>query len=576
MKKLYIILAAAFLLSALQPAAAAEANTYQSQLETADGYIVELKETSENTASLMENMELREINGDAGLYHAASLSDISKLGDDVLYYEPDCMVTLAELPNDTYASRQWSIDSLGVTSAWDAGYDGDGVKIAVIDSGVNSAHEDFLGTDFEVGYNVMDGSQDVTDENGHGTFVCGILGAARNNGVGIAGFCTGVTLIPIKCFGKSTETNASYIISAIYEAVDAYECDVINLSLGTDIDMTSMRNAVEYAADKGVIVVAAVGNGGTAKLSYPAAYDCVIGVGSVDQNGLVTSFSEKNQSVFVVAPGVSIVSLDNKSNTTYNKGDGTSYSTPFVSVAAAFLKQYAPSATISDFKTLLQSSSIDGGTEGYDTSYGYGKLNIENFMTAMESCDLRDIGTVFPDVDGHWAESSIDFCYDSGLFNGTTASTFEPETVMNRAMFVTVLSRLSGGNISGYINSFSDVTDDAWYAQPSAWGAANGIVSGMGNGIFEPLGDVSREQMAVFLYRYAKFFGLTDGSFRPDTLSAFTDAGNVSPWAAEAMGWAVENGLITGRSVSILSPKESAKRCEVAAVITRFIRAFKA
>jgi len=576
MKKLYIILAAVFLLSALQPASAAKADTYKATTEAADGYIVKLKETAENTASLMENTELREINGDAGLYHAASVSDISKLGDDVLYYEPDYTVTLAELPNDTYASKQWSIDYLGVTSAWDAGYDGDGVKIAVIDSGVNSAHEDFSGTDFGIEYNVMDGSQDVTDENGHGTFVCGILGAARNNGVGIAGFCTGVTLVPIKCFGKSTETNASYIISAIYKAVDTYGCDVINLSLGTDADMTSMRDAVEYAADKGVIVIAAVGNAGTAKLSYPAAYDCVIGVGSVDQNGLVASFSEKNQSVFIVAPGVGIVSLDNKSNTTYNKGDGTSYSTPFVTVAAAFLKQYAPDATVSDFKTLLQTSSIDGGTEGYDTSYGYGKLNIENFMDVMERYDLRDIGTVFPDVSGHWAASSIDFCYDSGLFTGTTSNTFEPETVMNRAMFVTVLSRLSGESISGYINNFSDVTDDAWYAQPSAWGTAKGIVNGTGSGMFDPLGAVTREQMAVFLYRYAIFFGLTDGSFRLDALSAFNDAGSISSWAAEAMGWAVENGLLTGRSDSTLSPKESAKRCEVAAVISRFVSAFKA
>ncbi|MFB0919639.1 MAG: S8 family serine peptidase [Oscillospiraceae bacterium] len=576
MKKLCVILAAVFLLSAFQPCGALESDTYTTNLDSVDGYIVKLRESKTDAVTLLENTELTEISSDAGLYRASSLSDIKKLGDDVLYYEPDYKVKLDELPNDTYASKQWSIDYLGISSAWDAGYNGQGVKIAVIDSGVNSEHKDFEGTVFESGYNVIDGSNDVKDEYGHGTFVCGILAAARNNGTGIAGFCSQATIIPIKCFKDKPETNASYIISAIYEAVDTYQCDVINLSLGTDIDMTSMRNAVEYAAGKGVIVVAAVGNEGSAKLSYPAAYDCVIGVGSIDQSGVVASFSEKNKSVFVVAPGTKIWSLDFKTNTECLEGNGTSYSTPYVSAAAVMLKQYAPDATINDFKTLLQTSSIDGGVVGYDTSYGYGKLNIKNFIASMEKCDLRDIGTVFPDVAGHWALTSIDYCYINGLFNGVTSSSFEPETVMSRAMFVTVLSRMRGDTISGYTNSFSDVPDGSWYTQPCAWGAANGIASGIGDGNFNPAGSVTREQMAVFLYRYAILYGLTDGSSNaPMTLFSYSDKDKVSPWATAAMAWAVENNLITGRTATSLCPGDSAKRCEVATIITRFVNNFR-
>lgn len=576
MKKLIIILAAAFLLSVFQPAAAAEADIYQAANEAADGYIVKLSDSPSDTASLMEDSNLTEISADANLYRADSLSDISKLGDAVLYYEPDCTVTLSELPNDTYAAKQWSIDSLGITSAWDAGYDGEGIKIAVIDSGVNSLHEDFFGTDFGVGYNATDGSNNVTDENGHGTFVTGVIAAARDNEAGIAGFCSQAMIIPIKCFGKSTETSASYIISAIYEAVDVYDCDVINMSLGMEENMVSMATAVDYATGKGTIIVSAVGNEGNSTLNYPAAYDCVIGVGAVDLNGAVPNFSEKNESVFVVAPGSDIISLSSASSHAYSSGSGTSYSTPFVSVAAVILKQYAPNATVSDFKTLLQASSIDGGPDGYDTSYGYGKLNIENFVAVMKNYSFEEIGTIFPDVEGHWAASSIDFCFSSGLFTGTTSSTFEPETVMNRAMFVTVLSRMSGETISGFALCFSDVAGEAWYAQPSAWGAANGVVSGTGSGKFDPLGAVTREQMAVFLYRYAKRYGLTDGSFSTAALSAFSDAGSVSSWAAEAMSWAVEKGLITGRSASTLSPKESTKRCEVATIISRFVNTLKA
>lgn len=572
MKKLCVILSAVFLLSTFQPSSAAEYNTYTPA--SPNGYIVKLKEPAADAVVLMENTDVREVSADAGLYYADSLSDISALGDSVEYYEPDYTVTLSDLPNDTYASEQWSISNLGVTTAWDAGYNGKGVKIAVVDSGVNLSHEDFAGTSFAKGYNVITGSSDVTDESGHGTFVSGVLAAARNNGLGVAGFCTEVTIVPIKCFKESNETSASYIISAIYEAVDVYDCDVINLSLGTDADMASMKTAVEYANGKGVIVVAAVGNKGTSELSYPAAYDCVIGVGSIDQNGLVPSFSEKNKSVFVVAPGVSIVSLDNENNSGYDRGSGTSYSTPFVSVAAAILKQFAPNATVANFKTILKDSAVDAGVSGYDTCYGYGKLNISNFVTAMQNSSVGEIGTIFPDVDGHWAEKYIEYCVNNRLFTGVTKSSFEPDTIMNRAMFVTVLSRMSGETISGYQNDFFDVPSSEWYAQACSWGAATGIVSGTGNGMFDPLGAVTREQMAVLLYRYAVYYGLTDGSSDASLLSAYSDAGDISAWADDEMAWAVGNGLLTGRTASTIYPKESAARCEVATMISRFAEKF--
>ena len=568
MKRTGIMLIAALLLSVFQPCFAYENGTNLEDYK--NGYIVQLKQPLEDSAVLMDNTELREVSDEAGLYHVDSLSEIDRLGSLVEYYEPDYPVTLSDLPSDTYASKQWSIDSLGISYAWDKGYNGKGVRVAVIDSGVNSLHEDFEGTTFDKGINIMNGSHDVTDEMGHGTFVSGVLGATRNNNMGIAGFCTDVTIIPIKCFGSNVETSASYIVSAIYEAVDIYKCDIINLSLGMTHDMDSMRTAVQYASDKGVIIISAVGNNGTTQLNYPAAYDCVIGVGSVDKNGQVASFSQKNSSVFVVAPGVSLVGLSSKSNSSYVIGDGTSYSTPHVTVAAAILKQHAPNANYDDFAAILRESSTDGGVAGYDNTYGYGSLNIESFVTAMEAYNFGDIGDVFPDVNGHWAEESIKFCVNNRLFNGVSNSSFMPETQMTRAMFVTVLSRMSGESIIGFPNNFSDVESSIWYAQPCAWGSAAGIVTGTGNGTFEPEGNVTREQMAVFLYRYAKLYNFTDGNYDEAALLDFTDNGKISPWAKEAMAWAVQNGLITGRTGNALYPQDSAKRCEVATIITRF------
>lgn len=554
------------LLRGFAPASAAQ-NT---QSAGADGYIVRLKDADAGQAVLRSVPELREVEASQGLYHADSLEEVQALGSRVASCEPDYKVHLLALPDDPYISGEWSVDALGMEAAWDAGYTGSGVRVGVIDSGVNSMHEDFAGTKFDRGYNVLNDSHDVTDESGHGTLVCGVLAETKNNGIGFAGLVPDVTLVPIKCFGKSEETNSSYIIRAIYAAVDDYHCDVINLSLGMTEDAPSMKRAVEYAAGKGVIVVSAVGNDGTGTYNYPAAYDCVTGVGAVNEAGEIPGFSQKNDSVYVVAPGVDIYGPSYASADGYAKGSGTSFSAPHAAAAAVILKQYAPQATYFDFETLLRRSVTDEGASGYDTSYGWGSLSIKNFISAMKAYDFSDIGVAFPDVNGHWAEQDIRYCVSARLFSGVSATSFAPEMNMSRAMFVTVLSRLSGTDLSGYQNAFDDVPYDAWYAQACAWGAATGLVAGTGGNLFSPDDNVTREQMALFLYRYARATG-TLGNYSETALSAYTDRTQVSDYAGEAMRWAVSRGFITGRTASTLAPRETARRSEVAAILARFV-----
>ena len=568
-KKISVFLALALLFSLLPGYSPARAE------ETpADGYIVTLRDPDAGQAALLSAPELREISAAQGVYHADTLDEVASLGSRVAACEPDGKAYLLETPNDKYYSSEWSAAALNMPAVWDRGYTGKGVRVAVIDSGVNSMHEDFAGTSFDSGYNVLNGSHDVTDENGHGSIVCGVLAETKDNGIGFAGLTPDVTIVPIKCFGKSEQTDISYIVSAIYAAVDDYGCDVINLSLGTTENSSAIRQAVEYAANKGVIVICAAGNDGKTTYNYPAAYDCVVGVGSIDKGGAVSSFSQKNDSVYVVAPGSNIYGPSYASKTGYAKGSGTSFSSPHVAAAAVILKQHAPQATYLDFETLLRKSAVDGGAAGYDTSYGWGSLDMARFVAAMEAYDFSDIGTTFSDVEGHWAAQSIRYCASAKLFSGVTASSFAPETTMSRAMFVTVLSRMSGESISGFPNGFSDVPDDAWYMQPCNWGAAAKIVSGIGNGLFAPNADVTREQMAVFLYRYAQAYGLAGSA--AGSLSGYADRSSVSSYAREAMGWAVAKGYITGRSGSQLAPQANATRAEVATICARFTNSIAA
>lgn len=572
MKKFSIILVLSILMTLFVPGAGAVTG-----FTPEDGaYIVKLKDTGADTARLFSGIDAYEISESASLYRVDSYADIEKLGGSVEYYEKDDVATLFGLTNDKYTNYQWNLEYIGVDAAWDSGYNGKGIRVGIIDSGVNSMHEDFDGTNFARGANTIDGSYDVTDNIGHGTFVAGTLAAVKNNGLGIAGLCDDITIVPIKCF-DAKDTLASYVISGIYEAIDTYGCDVINISNGVTSDMTSMRNAIAYAESKGVIVVAAAGNDGNSKIFYPAAYPSVICVGAVDSNGVVTDFSQKNETIFVTAPGKDLVGIGYESTDSYIPkayGAGTSYAVPHVVAAAVILKQLNSSANSGDFQNILKASVRDAGAAGYDTSYGYGILDLREFVAVMKGYEFDDIGGIFPDVQGHWAEDSIAFCYNNGYFTGVSATSFAPETLMDRAMFVTVLSRVSGENISGYPNSFSDVKDGQYYTQACGWGSATGIVKGSGETTFSPNGNVNREQMAVFLYRYALAYGLTEYVTDTSNLKNFSDAGSVSSFAEEALSWAVANGLITGRTATTLVPGGSAKRCEVATIIDRFAETF--
>ena len=176
----------------------------------------------------------------------------------------------------------------------------------------------------------------------------------------------------------------------------------------------------------------------------------------------------------------------------------------------------------------------------------------------------------FVDVDSkQWYHPYVDYAVTHGLFGGTSANTFEPESAMTRAMLVTVLWRYEG-QPKGYQNTFVDVNakSGSWYIDAVAWAAANKIVGGVGNGKFDPEGKITREQMATILFRYAKWKGI-DTSKRGD-LSVFPDGSKVESWAKEAMQWTVAEKIIGGSDGKLL-PQGSATRAQVATILMRFI-----
>lgn len=175
----------------------------------------------------------------------------------------------------------------------------------------------------------------------------------------------------------------------------------------------------------------------------------------------------------------------------------------------------------------------------------------------------------FTDVStSDWFYSDVMFVYENGLFSGTDSRSFSPNASMTRAMLVTVLYRLEGEPAGTGSSSFSDVCSGSYYEKAVAWAAANGIVTGTGSTSFSPDAKVTREQLAAILYRYAQYKKQdTDAGAK---LDSFSDAGNVSGYASEALSWAVSEGLINGASGRLM-PKGDATRAQVAAILHRFV-----
>ena len=173
----------------------------------------------------------------------------------------------------------------------------------------------------------------------------------------------------------------------------------------------------------------------------------------------------------------------------------------------------------------------------------------------------------FTDVsEGDWFYDPVCFVYSQGLMTGTSATTFEPNTHLTRAMLVAVLHRLEGSPQAS-VCDFSDVADGDWYAQAVNWAASVGVVNGFDDGTFQPNAAITREQMAAILRNYAAYKGLDVSA--SGSLSTFTDAASVSDWAKESVEWAVGSGLLGDYEDSTLRPQGTTTRAEVASVLQR-------
>ena len=346
----------------------------------------ELKEMESAIDDLSEDQEVSEVIEEE-VYTADSIETIAEVAEPetIEYIEPDYIMK-AFAPNDPdYVDKTygWYLDQIKAPYVWNKGCFGKGVKIAVLDSGVKTDHAELENTNFILPYNTLEESEDITDNSGHGTGVAGVLAASYNNGLGLTGIVPDATIIPVKVMDLRLNEEGNYeTVGTISASVEGIEyaikngASVINISAGTEADSTTMKEACQRAAAKGIIMVAAAGNTGntTNKELYPASYSTVISVASNEKDGAHSSFSNHNKYVAVSAPGRGI-------KTPYKTGGfavytGTSFSAPQVAAMAVMAKAMEPSMNYKGFMNLIKATATDKGTKGYDNYYGYGIMDL--------------------------------------------------------------------------------------------------------------------------------------------------------------------------------------------------------
>jgi hypothetical protein len=250
------------------------------------------------------------------------------------------------------------------------------INIAIIDSGVNSLHPDLQNKVCQ-GYDFYNDDSDASDDHGHGTFVAGII-AASENSMGVKGLYHQARIIPVKVLGEAGQGTYEDTAAGIIWAVD-HHAKIINLSIGSYAFSNLLRDAVNYALEKGCVVVAAAGNEGVSKEMYPAAYPDVIAVSALGKNGQIWPKSNKGRYIDFCAPGEQILSTG--LNDSYVLAGGTSASAAIVSALAAMLVSEFPSVSNVFIRERIAQTAQDLGKKGRDRIYGNGQINAYMALT---------------------------------------------------------------------------------------------------------------------------------------------------------------------------------------------------
>ncbi len=295
---------------------------------------------------------------------------------EVKFVEKNLEFAPALTPNDPEYLGQWHLPQIGVEQAWDLSQGSAGAVIAILDSGIDATQPDFAGK-LLLGYNTYSNNSDTGDAFGHGTEVAGVAGALTNNGVGVAGVAGNAPLMPVRVTDGAGAATTASIANGIIWATD-HGARVINLSFEGVVGNATIAAAAQYAANHGALVVAASGNCGCVEGQTESPF--ILSVSATDETDALAYFSSTGSYVDLSAPGTYI--LTTAKYGLFLPDSGTSLASPVVAGVAALMFGANPALTPAAATELLEGTSVDLGNAGYDTDFGYGRVDALAAVTA--------------------------------------------------------------------------------------------------------------------------------------------------------------------------------------------------
>ncbi len=334
----------------------------------------------------------------AGADHRPIIDMLAR-SPSVIYAEPNHTMRAFTIPNDPDYHYQWNFQLINMEKAWDTST-GEEATVAVLDTGVSPYGQDGFGGRLLKGYNAfLNIKSRWQDFHSHGTHVAGTIGQQTGNGTGVAGIAYNAKILPVKVLNRFGSGSNATVAAGIRWATDN-GADIINMSLGSSWGSRALQEAVNYAYEHNVLIIAASGNDAStdaiAPVSYPAAYDHVVAVGAVDANSQRAFYSNGGPELALVAPGGSGDDFNGDGyadailqetfklyfgfvrfdiDWKYYSMMGTSMASPHVAGVAALIKSLHPDWGPDEIRQALTDTAVDLGDPGRDDAYGHGLVD---------------------------------------------------------------------------------------------------------------------------------------------------------------------------------------------------------